>query len=156
MAPQALAAGDRLTFDGLGPARIGMSRAELASALGDRLSNDDATDDARRCEMVHAESTDGSVSYLLTDGVLARIDIDTDQVLSLSGLGLGSAEAAVIATYAGRVTVTPHAYSGPEGKYLTLHSRDGRRGMRFETSGGQVSRFYAGTARAIEYIEGCQ
>lgn len=156
---QASAAGgvaDRLSFHGLGQARIGMTRHELEAALGDRLSKDDATADASSCEMVHPLGGDDSLSYLLRDGRLARIDVDNDRTLTLSGIGLDATEAAVMATYRGRVTVTPHAYAGPEGKYLTLLSRDGSRGLRFETSGGKVTRFYAGTADAIQLIEGCQ
>ena len=34
-------------------------------------------------------------------------------------------------------------------------ARDGARGMRFETEDGKVTRFYAGTAEPIEYVEGC-
>ena len=148
--------GDRLSFDGLGPARIGMTRQDVEAALGDRLSKDDATDDASSCEMIHPLRGDDSVSYMLLEGRLARVDVDTDRVFTLSGIGLDATETSVMATYPGRVTVTPHAYSGPEGKYLTLLSRDRSRGIRFETSGGKVTRFYAGTEKAIQLIEGCQ
>ena len=155
LVPEALAESAKLSFDGLGPARFGMSRAALEAALGSRLTRDDAADSPERCEQVQRLGGDDSVAYMFVDGLLARIDIDTDQVFTVSGIGLGSTEAAVKAAYGDRVATTPHAYTGPEGKYLTLHSRDGSRGMRFETSGGHVSRYYAGTARAIEYIEGC-
>jgi hypothetical protein len=150
------AAGDRLSFDGLGPARIGMSRQALEAALGGPLSRDDATEDAASCEIVYPLRRGDSISYMLLDGRLARIDIDNDRTLSVSGIGLDALEAAVLAAYPGRVTVTPHAYTGPEGKYLTLLSRDGSRGMRFETSDARVTRFYAGTEHAIQLIEGCQ
>ncbi len=150
------AASDRLSFDGLGPARIGMTRQALEAALGSPLSKDDATDDATSCEMVHPLRRDDSVSYMLRDGRLARIDVDTDRVFSVSGIGLDATYASVMSAYPGRITVSPHAYGGPEDKYLTLLSRDGSRGMRFETIGGKVMRFYAGTAEAIQLIEGCQ
>ena len=150
------ATADRLSFDGLGPARIGMTRSVLEAALGGPLSKDEATEDAASCEIVSPLHGDGSVSYMLLNGRVARIDIDTDQVFTLSGIGLDATEARVMATYPGRVSVEPHAYIGPAGKYLTLLSRDGRRGIRFETDGGKVTRFYAGTAEAIQLIEGCQ
>jgi len=57
--------------------------------------------------------------------------------------------------YPGAQTL-PHHYGGPEGHYLTLTSPDGGLGIRFETNGHSVERWYAGTTEAIGRVEGCQ
>ncbi len=43
-----------------------------------------------------------------------------------------------------------------KGRYLTLMSSDRKYGIRFETEDGTVTRYYAGTAEAISFIEGCE
>jgi hypothetical protein len=93
---------------------------------------------------------------MLIDGRLARIDVDTAAVATISGAHVGSTEAEVRALYPGQVITTPHFYTGPEGHYLVLTAPDGQRGIRFETDGQRVVRWYAGTAEAIQLVEGCQ
>ena len=65
------------------------------------------------------------------------------------------ASLSVIERYGPRLLVKPHAYDGPEEKYLTIYSKDKRYGVRFETDGVKVTRYYVGTAEAVQYIEGC-
>ena len=57
--------------------------------------------------------------------------------------------------YGKRLKVAPSAYSGREGHYLTVHSTDAKYGLRFEAYDGKIVGYYAGTAEAIEYMEGC-
>jgi hypothetical protein len=37
-----------------------------------------------------------------------------------------------------------------------MYSGDKKFGVRFETDGKMVTRYYVGTAEALQYIEGCQ
>jgi len=146
----------QLTFDSFGAARIGMSREQLAEALGGKLEDAmPGDDDSEQCGYVTSARVPKGVSFMLIDQHLARIDIISPQILAASGIRIGSTQADVLAAYPGRVQVSPHAYTSPEGTYLTIHSLDGHLGIRFETDQGRVVNFYAGTAQAIEYIEGC-
>ncbi|TAA26828.1 MULTISPECIES: hypothetical protein [Pseudoxanthomonas] len=87
---------------------------------------------------------------------LARIDVSRPGVRTVSGASVGMSEDALKRLYHGRLTQQPHAYVEPDGLYLTLRSRGGEYGIRFETDGSVVTGFYAGTGTAIQYIEGCQ
>lgn len=150
------AAEPRVGFAGYGAARIGMTRSELQDALGKRLVDESPGDESNRCTYVYPEGVARDVGYMLLEGRLARVDVDIDTVSTISGARIGSTEAQVRALYPGRVQTTPHHYEGPVGHYLVVLSPDGRLGVRFETDGERVTRWYAGTQRAIQYVEGCQ
>lgn len=92
---------------------------------------------------------------MMLDGHLARIDVTGPGVTTISGVGVGTPEVDVKQIYGAGLAQEPHAYTGPEGHYLTLLAPDRATGIRFETDGGVVARFYSGTAGAIRYIEGC-
>ena len=154
----------RLTMEGYGPARIGMTRDALSSALGAPVVVPDiyAGEDPNGCIQVYAgspatptRSLREDVIYMLVEGRLARIDVVEPTVESLSGIRVGKPEADVLRTYGGRIASSPHFYGDAGDHYLTLRSQDGRLGMRFETIEGKVTAFRAGTAEAIEYVEGC-
>jgi hypothetical protein len=93
---------------------------------------------------------------MILDGRVGRVDIDNRDMQTAEAVHNGDSEADAIKAYGKRLKIAPSAYMGPEGHYLTLHSADGRYGIRFETDGGRITRYYAGTAEAIEYIEGCE
>ena len=95
------------------------------------------------------------VGYMLIGGRLARIDVHAPTVETRSGVRVGMAEGDVLRAYGAGVTRSPHFYGDADDHYLSLHSRDGVQGMRFETEDGKVTRFYAGTAESMEYVEGC-
>jgi hypothetical protein len=154
-AAPAVAAHLRIAFDSYGPVRIGMTRQEIGAALGTGIRNENPDADTEGCEYVVPGSDHAGVSFMLLKGRLARIDVNSPDVLTLSGARIGATQDAVLALYRDRVRISPHAYSAPEGSYLTMHSADKRNGIRFETYQGKVTGYYAGTAEAIEYIEGC-
>ena len=146
----------RVSFEGYGLARIGMSRQDLERALGSRLTKDEATEDPASCAVVEPIKDPKGVSYMFIDEKLARINISSEAIRTVSGASVGSSQAEVLALYPGRVVVTPHFYTAPDGSYLTLISSNKQRGIRFETDMGLVTDFYAGTFEAIQYVEGCQ
>jgi len=154
---QPLTAADqkKITFESYGLARIGMSRADLQRVVGSKLKNDYADADTEGCEYVSSAKGYSGVSFMIIDQRVARIDVTSPTVSTLSGIRIGSSQSLVLSTYPGRITITDHAYTGPEGKYLTMHSTDNKYGIRFETDGERVASYYAGTPEAIQYIEGC-
>jgi hypothetical protein len=132
-----------------------MSRQQLERALGARLKSGNPDADSDSCEYTTPEVGDAGVSYMLINRHLARIDISEPNIFTLSGAHVGSSKDSVLGLYGGRVVVSPHAYTAPEGEYLTMLSPDSKNGIRFETDQGKVTVYYLGTAEAIQYIEGC-
>jgi len=140
--------------DGIGPVRVGMSLAELNKTL--HTSYTKPTDpDEQACTYVGVPHQPG-VGLMILDGRVARIEITNRRTQTSEGIRNGDSEADALKAYGKRLTVAPSFYSGAEGHYLTLHSADKKFGIRFETYEGRIDRYYAGTADAIEYVEGCE
>ena len=151
----AFASAPRMSMTGFGQVRIGLTVPALETVLG-RKFGPPTDEDEVACRYVSAEDLFPGIGFMLLDGRLARIDVDAPGVPTLSGASVGDSQESVIARYRSQLEVQTHAYSGPEGKYLTLFSSDKRYGIRFETDGSVVTRYYAGTGEAVQYIEGCQ
>jgi hypothetical protein len=138
---------------GVGAAKIGMTLQQLNKALSEDFSLQIAKDE--HCSFVFP-SQHTNIALMIIAGKFVRTDIDYPGVSTAEGIQVGDTEALVKKTYGSRVKVEPHAYYGPERHYLTVRSEDGRHGIRFETDGTKIVMYYAGTYKAIQYIEGCQ
>jgi hypothetical protein len=139
--------------DGVGAIKIGMSLSHLNTVLHEKFAMPEKKDD-QGCFYVHP-AKHPAVSLMIEDGRLARIDVDKAGVLTVEGVQVGDSEKHVLQVYGLSLKVEEHAYT-PEGHYLTVRSKDGRYGVRFETEKGKVQTFYAGRFEAVKYIEGCQ
>jgi hypothetical protein len=138
---------------GVGPAKIGMTLQQLNKALHEKFGDPDAKD-GDSCTYF-SPSQQADITLMVIDGRFVRTDIYKRGVSTAEGIQVGDPEALVKKTYGSRVKVEAHAYDGPEWHYLTVQSKDGNYGIRFETDGNKVVMFYAGTYKAIQYIEGC-
>lgn len=151
----AQAADWRLTTGGYGPARIGMSVAEAAQALGLKLEPLGLLDEPICYYAAPDPAIDGLTLMISKDRVV-RFDVDKPGVVTKSGLGIGDTEAHILEVLGkDAVEVTPHKYTGPQGHYLTVWSADRKFALRFETDGAKVTRFYAGRLPEATYVEGC-
>jgi hypothetical protein len=138
--------------DGVGPVRIGMSLAQLSAALHQELGPDER--DEQGCFYIHAHGYD-HVGFMIIDGKVARVDVGAPRAKTSAGIQVGDTEAHARQVYGSRMKVTAHTYIDG-GHYLTVRSTDGRYGIRFETENGKIIGYYAGTYKAIQYVEGCE
>lgn len=88
-------------------------------------------------------------------GRIVRVDVDTVGVRTAAGAGVGDTEDEIQRLYTGHVVVRPQKYV--EGHYLivTPNPADTSHAIVFETSGGKVTRYRAGSRPQVEYVEGC-
>lgn len=93
---------------------------------------------------------------MILDGRVARVDVDDKTTQTAEGIRNGDSETHALQVYGKRLKIAPSAYAGREAHYLTVNSPNGKYGIRFETDSGKIIRYYAGTAEAIQYIEGCE
>lgn len=140
--------------EGVGAVRIGATLAQLNAALGEQLRP--AYDVNPECDYVDPAALPPGIALMVDQDTIVRIDVDTTGIPTAEGAVVGDTEARVLELYAGRVTVQPHKYTGPEGHYLvvtwpadTLHL------LIFETDGKKVLNYRAGIRPAVEYVEGC-
>jgi hypothetical protein len=140
--------------DGVGPVEIGMTLPQLNAVLHERFSMPKDKDD-QGCFYVQP-TKHAHIAFMIEDGRLARVDVDAHGIPTAEGIQVGDSEEHARRVYGTRLKVEPHAYIPEEGHYLTVHSKDGRYGIRFETEKGKIQMFYAGQFKAVQYIEGCQ
>lgn len=154
-------AGDVLTFDGLGKVKIGMSPGQAATALGAKLKPMDPEMETSCWTTERADGQAPGIWYMVQDGHIVRIDIDTDQdghapaITTAKGIGLGAREEDIIKAYGKGLKISPHPYGGPQDHYLLLDAKPGKLGLLFEVEGGKVTTFRAGQHPALDLIEGC-
>jgi hypothetical protein len=145
----------RLMPEGYGPARIGMTRAQVAAALNTTLEGD-AIEDANVCVEQTATRGYPDLVFLFENGRLARISaVQTSRVTTPRGIGVGATAAQVRRAYGPALRAETHQYLGRPAEYLTFWTRRNQSGVRFETgTNRRVDAIHAGNA-AIRYIEGC-
>lgn len=92
---------------------------------------------------------------MVVDGVVARVDVDSNTVPTAEGARVGDIEERVLALYGERVTVSPHEYT--DGHYLTVRPVTGDTSylIVFETNRNTVTNFQAGRVPQVQYVEGC-
>ena len=160
--PERLTAASRLSLDGVGPVRVGMTLKEAAAAAGVPIELLDMPPgpECRYAVPDRAAGTGDELAFMVVDGRIARIDVGMmgpDRIRTVSGIGKGSTEAEVRATYPGRIRVEPHPYI-PNGRYLVYVPSDpGLRHLSliFETVDGEVRSFRAGLTDQVSWTEGC-
>lgn len=155
-----------LTADGLGPARIGMSLADLTAAWGaDANPGAVGGADPQACDQFHPARAPEGVGVMVQNGVLTRITLMRDAAIKTDrGIGLGDQATAVKQAYGDALIAQPHKYEaapaedlfawtgGGSSQYVTDPSA---RGLRYEVgSDGKVKMIHAGDP-SIQLVEGC-
>ncbi len=161
-------AANALTAGGYGPLRIGMTRAEVVSALGDD-SDPNAVGGAEPevCDQWRPARAPEGVLVMIQDGVLTRISVASPSTLKTDrGFGVGDTAAAIKAAYGPLAVAQPHKYSAPPAEDIFVWATGGptgdayvedpaARGVRYEINGeGKVQIVHVG-GPAIQLVEGC-
>lgn len=153
-----LGAEDRISLDGIGPVRVGMTLAEASAAAGQGISEvpgSGAGTDPAACFSAVPDTGQPKVSFLVVGGAIARVDVgEGSATRTISGIGVGAPEADVLATYGDRIVVEPHP-SIEGGHHLRYVPDDPARSLIFETDGATVRRYRSGEADAVLAAEGC-
>lgn len=158
-APERLDASATLGLRGLGPVEAGMSLAAAEQAAGVPLSYEASAAGEGGCGYASPPPGLGldDVSFMVLDGVVARVDVDGPSIATVSGSRVGDAESEVLTTYGDRLRVDPHPYES-DGHYLVYEptsAADADYRLIFETAGGVVTTMRSGLSYAVDYIEGC-
>lgn len=155
-----------VTAQGWGPLRIGMTRAEVETALGPD-SNPGAVGgpDPASCDTFHPAQAPEGLTVMIEDGVLTSIWLNRGATLKTDrGFGVGDTATAVKAGYGPLAHVSPHKYSPAPAEYVTTWAVGGgpdyvqdkaARGVSYHIgTDGKVEHVAAG-GPSIQYVEGC-
>lgn len=151
-----------LTSDAFGGVSLGDTWADLTARLG-APAFDPATADeiSEGCNYLQIPNDPLSPWFMMLgdgeDSVVSRIELVRDDQRTEAGVGVGSTIDEVLAAYPDGVTNEPHAYIGPEGRYLAVTSLDDPDStILFETDmDGRVQAVRNGFSDPIRWIEGC-
>ncbi|MFH7026842.1 MAG: hypothetical protein ACHBN1_15880 [Heteroscytonema crispum UTEX LB 1556] len=149
----------KVTVNGIGPVRIGMTVPEATKAAGTKLVSLSGTPISNAgCFYVKPQGAPRGVEMMLQDGRIARVDImKNSRITTVKGAKIGDTEAQIKSLYPGQIQVTPHKYT-QGGHYLTLIPKDrADQNYRivFETDGKRVTQFRSGKLPEVENVERC-
>ena len=145
----------RVSTAGLGPVKIGMTKARAERAGGVRLVRMGPALGA--CSYVRPRDRSIRASFMMIRGRVARVDVGRRGIRTVSGFRVGDRGRAVRKRFAGQLRVTRHEYD-PKGRYLEVVPRDRSerdRRVVFETDGRRVTSIRAGRLPEARYVEGC-
>jgi len=140
-----------------GPVRFGMTLAEASAALGSKVEAGEE-DASEGCSYTSPEGMPLGTAFMVLDGRIARLDVDTTGIATTAGAQVGSTESEIRRMYGDAVRTESHPYDGPEWHYLIYDPpgpADSAYGMIFETDGQRVRNYRVGFRHAVALIEGC-
>ncbi|AFY36245.1 hypothetical protein [Calothrix sp. PCC 7507] len=145
----------KLSINGIGTVKVGMSVTAAAKAAGTKLVGDSPNNN---CYYVKPQGQIKDIGFMVVEGRIARVDVwKNGKVTTLKGAKVGDTEARIKSLYPGQIQVTPHKYV-PSGHYLTFIPKDvSDKNYRviFETDGKRVTQFRSGKLPEVEFVEGC-
>jgi len=159
------ASADALTSQGWGPLKIGMTKEEVVTAVGDKR-DPNAADIPGECVEYQPKNAPENLWVMLEAGKLTRITLaDMSKLKTDKGLGLGDTADAVKTAYGADAVASPHKYQDKPAEYITVWDGGPRkepyvedeaaRGIVYEIDGtGKVGAIHAG-GPSIQYVEGC-
>jgi hypothetical protein len=149
----------RLTADGWGAVRIGMTPRQVEGALHAHLTTDNSASGSDACVVGWVGPMNRPtlpVSFRFVDGTLAVIGLQDASLQTMKGVHIGDPESKVLAAYGSALKKEPAPYYGKADPQHQLYLwTASQRGLLFWIDGkGNVERIEAGT-EAIKAMEGC-
>ncbi|ACC80062.1 hypothetical protein Npun_R1351 [Nostoc punctiforme PCC 73102] len=145
----------KLSINGIGEVKVGMTVSQAAKAAGTKLAGDSPNNS---CYYVKPQNEPKNLLFMVTKGRISRVDVrQNTQITTLKGGKIGDTEAQIKSLYPGQIKVTPHKYV-QGGHYLTFIPKDrSNQNYRvvFETDGKRVTQFRSGKLPEVEFVEGC-
>lgn len=145
----------KVTINGIGLIRVGMTPTKASQASGTAIVPIGKVDP--ECAYYQPKGQLKDVLLMVNQGKITRIDIKNPQITTRSGAKIGDTEARIKSLYPGQIKVTSHKYV-PKGHYLTFMPKDAadqNYRIIFETDGNRVTRYRAGQLPQVEWVEGC-
>ncbi|HYC74754.1 hypothetical protein [Brevundimonas sp.] len=153
---------EKLTAQGFGPLRIGMTRAEVEAALG-ADSDPEAVGgpDPESCDMFRPARAPEGVLVMIENGVLTSVWVSRNTAVETDrALNVGDSAAEVKRVYGPAADVIPHKYAEAPAEYITVwattdHEGAAARGLTYEIGPDGRVESIAGGGPSIQYVEGC-
>lgn len=157
-----VSAANKLTAEGYGPLRIGMTRAEVEAALGPD-ANPEAVGgpDPASCDMFRPARAPEGLLAMVENGVLTSVWVSRNAAVETDrALNVGDTAAEVKRVYGAAAEIMPHKYADAPSEYITVwsttdHQSAAARGLKYEIGQDGRVQSIAGGGPSIQYVEGC-
>lgn len=149
----ASAAAWRASARGVGAVAFGMTIAAAARVAGGTVAHPPGGS----CGFTSLRDVPRGARFMVSYDTVVRVDVDSATVPTDAGARVGMREDSVRHLYANKLRVTPHKYVRG-GHYLIFvpgAPADTMHQLIFETDGDRVTRYRAGLAPYVSYVEGC-
>jgi len=170
--------GAKVTTQGFGPIRVGMTVEEASQASGTQLVALDgkAPYVKETCSYVKLPDGPNGLELMLNYNRIVRVDLSSQitkdingrpqlvdvtqeirQISTQSGARIGDTEAQIKGLYPGQLEISRHKYI-PEGHVMTFIPKDAEDSnyrLIFETDGNRVMYIRAGRLPEVEWVERC-
>ncbi|MCP6762663.1 MAG: hypothetical protein NHB32_28785 [Fischerella sp. CENA71] len=149
----------KVVINGIGDVRVGMTVKQASQAANTRITSlNGSTINNKGCFYVKPEGEPKGVTFMLTDGRIARVDVSKNSnITTNTGAKIGDSESRIKSLYPGQIKVEAHKYiSG--GHYLIFvpkNKADSNYRLIFETDGKKVTEIRSGKLPEVEYVERC-
>jgi hypothetical protein len=143
----------RATARGVGAVTFGMTIDAAARAAGGTVAHPPGGS----CGFTSLRDVPHGARFMVSYDTVVRVDVDSATVATDVGARVGMREDSVRHLYASTLRVTPHKYVRG-GHYLIVvpgAPADTMHQIIFETDGDRVTRYRAGLAPYVSYVEGC-
>lgn len=151
--PPQLSAGSPVSTAGLGAVTFGLTVAQAQEAAGTAMIAQGAESD---CYRVVAHRGPEGVTFLVHEGTIERVDIDSGPVTTRSGVGIGTAESTVIDLFGDKI----QRQSRPDGStdllFVPVDAGDRNYRVVFNVANGAVLSFKAGKIPMVLTDTGCE
>ena len=139
----------KLSWEGYGPIRFGMTVAQAVAIAGPRDESGRVLDPS--CDYIQFASLPG-VRFMVERGVITRADAGP-AIPNSFNISVGEKLETVTAAHP-EARITPHKYD-PAGHYLLFAAPGGSAGIVMEEKDGAIVSIRAGLEPAVEYVESC-
>jgi len=146
----------QLAINGIGPVNIGMTVEQASQAAGIQLVPFEPNPN-RICAYYKLAGEPDGVFFMVTNGRIARVEIETDDITTVSGAKIPDTKESVQSLYGGNLQVS-NLPNSTEDQVLTLvpnSNQDKNLRLKFLTKRGRVNAMFAGKLPEVDYIEGC-
>jgi len=157
-----VSAADKLTAQGYGPLRIGMTVSEIEAAMGpDADPGAVGGPDPASCDMFRPARAPEGLLVMVENGVLTSVWVSRNAAVETDrALNVGDTAAEVKRVYGADAVVEPHKYVDAPAEYITVWATADRqgpaaRGLTYEIGADGKVESIAGGGPSILYVEGC-
>ena len=144
-------AGPALRADGIGDIEAGISLVDATDRAGTSAVDPDP---GAECRYVTFPTLPDGVSLMVIRDTVRRVDVDSPDVLTDRGAGIGTTTARVEELYGAGLERMPHKYE-PDGEYLIVAGTRPDTRLVFETALDTVRTMRAGVMPEVMWVERC-